>query len=113
MITKRKNGVIKRSNGLSREKITEEAIYIETRVEKALKGEGDIDMVRNPYFTPRGAGVPFETNIRTDKMDILLESISAVQNDYYENREKRGKEAGEVDLKGEDSPVQNEPSKDN
>lgn len=110
MKTIRKHGAINRGEALLAERRVEEAVYIETRVERALKGEGDVDMIRNPYFTPRDAGVPVETNIRSDRMDILLDSISTAQNEYYENRKSRNKKAGESgdeNIKGkQEDPVQ-------
>lgn len=95
MKTVRRNGTPNRGVAIDAQRKNVEAVYIETRVERALKGEGDVDMVRSPYFTPRDAGVPMETNIRSDRMDILLESISTAQNEYYENRRNRNKKEGE------------------
>lgn len=105
----RRHGVLNRGTAILTQSKIEEAVYIETRVERALKGEGDVDMVRSPYFTPRDAGVPVETNIRSDKMDILLDSISMAQNEYYESRKNRNKkegESGDENIKGkQESPV--------
>lgn len=105
----RKHGTPDRGVAMSAEKRNVEAIYIETRVERALKGEGDVDMVRSPYFTPRDAGVPVETNIRSDKMDVLLDAVSTAQNEYYENRKNRNKkegESGDENIKGtQENPV--------
>lgn len=72
-----------------------EATLIETRVEKALAGQGDIDMIRQPYYMPREGGVPDEINIRSDKMEVLRAAIGASQQKYFEDRENRNKSTTE------------------
>lgn len=111
MKTKKYHGRAKRINLIDINGKCEEAVSIESRVEKALNGEGDLEMTRNPYYTPRGAGVPDETNIKTERLEVMRESIGKAQAKYWEEREKResedkmeGKESGpQID----DSTAQN------
>lgn len=101
MKTQKYHGKAKRINLIDIIGKEEEAVSIELRVEKALKGEGDLEMTRNPYYTPRGAGVPDETNIKSERLEIMREAIGKAQTKYWEEREKResedkmdGKESG-------------------
>lgn len=104
----KKHKTIVRGNLIESEERVTEAVYIETRVARALAGEGDVDMVRAPIYTPREEDVPFECNPRTEKLDVLLDSINKVQDKYYEDRANRNKESVK-----DDKPVENSSDKGN
>lgn len=109
MKTIRKTGKTQRGCILERDTNLNEFVSIETRVKRAIEGEGDVDMIRNPYYTPRNAGVPIETNIRTDRMEVLRESIGKAQNEYYESR-KSFNEEKEKPVENSAGPNEEEPA---
>lgn len=97
MITRKRTN-FQRPQGIQVPEVTAECELIEEKVRKALNGTGTVELIRNPYFTPRDAGVPAETDIRTDKMEILRNAIGRAQEKYWEDRDNRNKKFEEEDV---------------
>lgn len=77
------------------ENVAQECKLIEDVIAQALLGKESVEITRQPYFEPREGGVPHETDIRTDKMEVFRNAISASTQKYYEDRTNRNKGGAE------------------
>lgn len=61
-----------------------EGTRIELQIEAAINGSGAIEMTRIPIYPDKQYGVLPETDIRTDRMEVLRDAVGMANQKYIE-----------------------------